>query len=177
MNCQITIYNYESPCGELVVGSFGERLCMCDWTHSQKHEANRRRLIRLLRADFSEGVTPVIERATAQLDEYFAGLRRTFDVPLLFVGTEFQKNVWEALQTIPYGQTVSYGEMAGLIEMPSAVRAVAAAVGANAISIIAPCHRVTGSNGALTGYAGGLEAKRFLLELEEVTPVGHGQSL
>lgn len=166
MNCQITIYNYESPCGELVVGSFGERLCMCDWTHSQKHEANRRRLVSLLHADFAEGVTPVIERATAQLDEYFAGQRRMFDMPLLFVGTEFQKKVWEALLTIPYGQTVTYGEMARLIEMPSAVRAVAAAVGANALSIIAPCHRVTGSNGALTGYAGGLEAKRFLLELE-----------
>lgn len=177
MNCQITIYNYESPCGELVVGSFGERLCMCDWTHSQKHEANRRRLVRLLRADFAEGLTPVIERAAAQLDEYFAALRRTFDVPLLFAGTEFQKKVWETLLTIPYGHTISYGEMARLIGMSKAVRAVAAAVGANAISIIAPCHRITGSNGALTGYAGGLEAKRFLLELEEVTPVGHGQSL
>lgn len=166
MNCQITIYNYESPYGDLVVGSFGERLCMCDWTHSQKHEANRRRLVSLLRADFAEGVTPVIERAEAQLDEYFAGLRRTFDMPLLFVGTEFQKKVWETLLTIPYGHTVSYGEMARFIGMSKAVRAVAAAIGANAISVIVPCHRVTGSNGALTGYAGGIEAKRFLLELE-----------
>ncbi len=167
MNCQITIYNYESPCGELVVGSFGDRLCICDWTHSQKHEANRRRLVSLLRADFAEGLTPVIERTAEQLDEYFAGVRRDFDVPLLFVGTEFQKKVWETLLTIPYGHTVSYGEMARLIGMSKAVRAVAAAIGANALSIIAPCHRVTGSNGALTGYAGGLEAKRFLLELEQ----------
>lgn len=166
MNCQITIYNYESPCGDLVVGSFGERLCMCDWTHSQKHEANRRRLVSLLRADFAEGLTPVIEQATAQLDEYFAGVRRDFDVPLLFAGTEFQKKVWKTLLTIPYGHTVSYGEMARITGMPSAVRAVAAAVGANTISIIAPCHRVTGSDGSLTGYAGGLEAKRFLLEHE-----------
>lgn len=166
MNCQITIYNYESPCGELVVGSFGERLCMCDWTHSQKHEANRRRIARLLHADFAEGLTPVIERATAQLDEYFAGVRRDFDVPLLFAGTEFQKKVWETLLTIPYGHTISYGEMARLIEMPSAVRTVAAAVGSNALSIFAPCHRIIGRSGSLTGYAGGLEAKRFLLELE-----------
>lgn len=173
MNCQITIYNYESPCGELVVGSFGERLCLCDWTLGQKHEANRRRLVSLLRADFAEGLTPVIERATAQLDEYFAGVRRDFDVPLLFAGTEFQKKVWETLLTIPYGQTVTYGEMARLIGMSKAVRAVAAAIGANAISVIVPCHRVTGSNGALTGYAGGLEAKRFLLELEQelTTPI------
>lgn len=166
MTCQITIYNYESPCGELVVGSFGERLCMCDWTHSQKHEANRRRIARLLRADFAEGLTPVIERATAQLDEYFAGVRRDFDVPLLFAGTEFQKKVWETLLTIPYGHTISYGEMALLIGMPSAVRAVAAAFGSNALSIIAPCHRIIGRSGSLTGYAGGFEAKRFLLELE-----------
>ena len=166
MNCQITIYNYESHCGELVVGSFGERLCMCDWTHSQKHEANRRRLVSLLRADFAEELTPVIERATAQLDEYFAGVRRDFDVPLLFAGTEFQKKVWETLLTIPYGHTVSYGEIARLIEMPSAVRAVAAAVGANALSVISPCHRIIGRSGSMTGYAGGLEAKRFLLELE-----------
>lgn len=166
MNYQITIYNYESPCDELVVGSFGERLCMCDWTHSQKHEANRRRIARLLRADFAERLTPVIERATAQLDEYFAGVRRDFDVPLLFAGTEFQKKVWETLLTIPYGHTISYGEMARLIGMPSAVRTVAAAVGSNALSIIAPCHRIIGRSGSMTGYAGGLEAKRFLLELE-----------
>lgn len=166
MNCQIIIYNYESPCGKLVVGSFGDRICMCDWTLGQKHEANRRRIARLLRADFAEGLTPVIERATAQLDEYFAGVRRDFDVPLLFAGTEFQKKVWETLLTIPYGQTISYGEMARLIGMPTAVRAVAAAVGANAISVIAPCHRIIGRSGSLTGYAGGIEAKRFLLELE-----------
>lgn len=166
MNCQITIYNYESPCGELVVGSFGDRLCMCDWTHSQKHEANRRRLGRLLGTDFTEGTTSIIERAVSQLDEYFAGKHREFDLPLLFVGTEFQKKVWEALLTIPYGQTVSYSEMARLIGISKAVRAVAAAIGANALSIIAPCHRIIGRSGSLTGYAGGLEAKRFLLVLE-----------
>lgn len=173
MNTHIIIQKYTSPCGELVVGDYDGRLCLCDWTHSQKHEANRRRLVRLLRADFAEGLTPVIERATAQLDEYFAGVRRDFDVPLLFAGTEFQKKAWETLLTIPYGQTVSYGEMARLIEMPKAVRAVAAAIGANALSIIAPCHRIIGRSGSLTGYAGGLEAKRFLLELEQelTTPI------
>lgn len=166
MNGHIIIQKYESPCGKLVLGSFGERLCMCDWTHSQKHEANRRRLGRLLGTDFTEGTTSIIERAVSQLDEYFAGKRREFDLPLLFVGTEFQKKVWEALLTIPYGQTVTYGDVAYMTGIPKAVRAVAAAIGANALSIFAPCHRVTGSNGALTGYAGGLEAKRFLLELE-----------
>lgn len=169
MKSQIIIHNYESPRGELVLGSFGDRLCMCDWANTQKHEANRRRIARLLGADFAEGLTPVIERASAQLNEYFAGLRHDFDVPLLFAGTEFQKKVWETLLTIPYSQTVTYGEMSRITGMPKAVRAVAAAIGANAISVIVPCHRVTGSNGVLTGYAGGLEAKCFLLEHENQT--------
>ncbi len=173
MNKHIIIQKYTSPYGDLVLGDFDGRLCLCDWMHSKKYDTNCRRLSRMLNADFAEGLTPVIERATAQLDEYFASLRRTFDVPLLFAGTEFQKKVWETLLTIPYGHTVSYGEMARLIGMSKAVRAVAAAIGANAISVIVPCHRVTGSNGALTGYAGGLEAKRFLLELEQelTTPI------
>ena len=89
-----------------------------------------------------------------------------FDIPLLLVGTDFQKKVWEQLLAIPYGETVSYGELAASLGMPSAVRAVANANGANAISIFVPCHRVTGSGQTLTGYGGGLDAKRFLLELE-----------
>lgn len=104
--------------------------------------------------------------AIAQLDEYFAGKRRQFDVPLLFAGTEFQKTVWDTLLTIPFGQTVSYGELARQIGMPKAVRAVANANGANSISIFAPCHRVIGSDGTLTGYGGGLPVKEFLLRLE-----------
>ena len=119
-------------------------------------------------AEFEEGTSDVIERAAAQLDEYFAGRRRAFDVPLLFVGTDFQKVVWNELLQIPFGQTMSYGEMARRIGMPKAVRAVANANGANAISIFAPCHRVIGSDLSLTGYGGGLEAKRKLLELEGV---------
>ena len=89
-----------------------------------------------------------------------------FDVPLLFVGTDFQKTVWNELLNIPFGTTVSYGEMARRIGMPKAVRAVANANGANAMSIFVPCHRVIGSNRSLTGYGGGLEAKRKMLELE-----------
>ena len=91
-----------------------------------------------------------------------------FDVPLLFVGTEFQKTVWNFLLTIPFGKTISYGEMARQIGLPKAVRAVANANGANSISIFAPCHRVIGSDRSLTGYGGGLEAKRLMLELDGV---------
>ena len=101
-----------------------------------------------------------------QLDEYFAGTLREFDIPLVFEGTEFQRRVWTALQTIPYGETISYGELAKQIGDAKAVRAVGAANGQNPIPIIVPCHRVIGSNGSLTGFGGGLDNKRKLLELE-----------
>lgn len=166
---RIITSRYESPCGTLMLGSFADRLCLCDW--QMGHEHNNRingRLRRMLGAEFKTGGSPVIDEAKIQLDEYFAGARREFDVPLLFAGTDFQQKVWNALLAISYGQTVSYGEMARQIGRPGAVRAVANANGANAISIFVPCHRVIGSNGALTGYAGGLEAKEFLLKLENV---------
>lgn len=164
----IKVRHYESPCGVLMLGSFGDKLCLCDW-QVEKHRGHvDRRLQHILDAEFEEGTSDVIERAAAQLDEYFAGRRRVFDVPLLFVGTDFQKMVWNELLRIPFGQTVSYGEMARRIGMPNAVRAVANANGANAISIFAPCHRIIGSDLSLTGYGGGLEAKRKLLELEGV---------
>jgi methylated-DNA-[protein]-cysteine S-methyltransferase len=109
---------------------------------------------------------PVLVETERQLGEYFAGERRAFDVPLSFAGTDFQKRVWAALLAIPFGETRSYGEIADQLGAPGASRAVGAANGRNPISIIAPCHRVVGSNGKLTGFAGGLEAKAFLLDLE-----------
>ena len=109
---------------------------------------------------------PVLLETERQLGEYFAGERRTFDVPLSFAGTDFQKRVWAALLAIPFGETRSYGEIAQQLGAPGASRAVGAANGRNPISIIAPCHRVVGSNGKLTGFAGGLDAKAFLLALE-----------
>ena len=108
----------------------------------------------------------VLVEAERQLAAYFEGRLRRFDVPLEFRGTDFQKSVWAALLTIPFGETRSYAAIAAQIGRPSAVRAVGAANGRNPISIIAPCHRVIGSNGALTGFAGGLEAKEYLLNLE-----------
>jgi methylated-DNA-[protein]-cysteine S-methyltransferase len=109
---------------------------------------------------------PVLVETRRQLGDYFAGRREQFDVPLDFRGTDFQKQVWAALLTIPFGETRSYGQVAQQIGRPSASRAVGAANGRNPISIIAPCHRVVGSAGGLTGFAGGLEAKRYLLDLE-----------
>lgn len=162
----IVTSRYESPCGVLLLGSFGDELCLCDWLVGKPCGYVNRRLQRLLQAEFVENTSDVIEKAAMQLDEYFARERRTFDMPLLFAGTDFQQKVWRELLKIPYGTTVSYGEMARNIGMPNAVRAVANANAANAISIFVPCHRVIGCDHSLTGYGGGLAAKRVLLELE-----------
>ncbi|MCI4589187.1 methylated-DNA--[protein]-cysteine S-methyltransferase [Sphingobium sp. BYY-5] len=110
---------------------------------------------------------PVLVEAQAQLTAYFAGLRSRFDLPLDPRGTDFQRSVWTALLDIPFGETCSYADIARAIGRPSAVRAVGAANGRNPLSIVAPCHRVVGSNGALTGFAGGLEVKRWLLAHEQ----------
>lgn len=159
---------YESPCGILMLGSFDDKLCLCDWQVEKHRDHVDRRLKRMLNAEFEEGTSEVIDKAIKQLDEFFAGQRKIFDIPLLFVGTDFQKTVWNELLKIPFGKTVSYGEMARRIGMPKAVRAVANANGANSMSIFAPCHRVIGSDHSLTGYGGGLDAKRTLLKLEGV---------
>ena len=113
-----------------------------------------------------EGRTEVLDRAARQLDEYFAGARRSFDLPLALVGTPFQRKVWLELAAIPYGTTISYGEQARRLGRPRAARAVGAANGANPVPIVLPCHRVIGAGGALTGFGGGLDIKRDLLALE-----------
>ena len=110
---------------------------------------------------------PLVLRVVSQLDEYFAGDRQEFDLPLAARGTQFQATVWKALQEIPYGMTVTYGELAQRIGSPRASRAVGLANGRNPISIIVPCHRVIGASGDLTGYGGGIERKRALLALEK----------
>lgn len=112
------------------------------------------------------GTSPLLARVAAQLAEYFAGERRVFDVPLAPRGTGFQARVWEQLARIPFGETRSYGELARALGRPSASRAVGAANGKNPISIVVPCHRVIAASGALTGYAGGVAAKRWLLDHE-----------
>ena len=125
-----------------------------------------KRIQKGLNAKYVEQSSVVIEETIKQLQEYFAGERKAFDIALLTVGTEFQKSVWEGLLKTPYGTTASYLQLAKNIGNEKAVRAVASANGANAIGIIIPCHRIIGSNGDLVGYAGGLPAKKKLLELE-----------
>lgn len=165
-NNTIILLHYRSPLGTLLIGSFGECLCLCDYEQGWHQSENEKRLKRLLKAEFVEGTSPVIEQTIEQLNEYFRGERKTFDLPLLPVGTDFQLKVWRALQDIPYGETITYAEEAARIGRPRSFRAVANANGRNPIAIVIPCHRVIGSNGTLTGYGGGMEAKQFLLELE-----------
>lgn len=114
-----------------------------------------------------EGALPELR---AQLDGYFAGTLRDFDVPLATTGTPFQQQVWAALREVPYGSTCTYGDLAAAIGRPSAVRAVGAANGRNPVCLVVPCHRVVGAGGVLTGYAGGLERKAYLLTMEQRTP-------
>ena len=110
--------------------------------------------------------TPLLDQAEAQLHEYFAGRRTSFELPLAPAGTPFQRRVWQAIAGVPFGTTISYAELARRIGTPSAVRAAAAATGRNPLTVVIPCHRIVGSDGRMTGYAGGVERKRALLDLE-----------
>ena len=140
---------------------------MCDWRFRKMRATIDNRLKRGLGAEFAEQDNAVLKAASGQLDEYFGQQRTVFTMPLLVVGTEFQKTVWKALMLVPFATSLSYLELAEKINNKKAVRAVASANGANALSIFIPCHRIIGSNGELVGYAGGLAAKKRLLKLEQ----------
>lgn len=142
---------YDSPFGPIRIG-YDEAICTI--RHVEK-------------AGDEHTPSPLSDRAAKQLEEYFQGQRQEFDLPLRSVGTPFQMAVWEALKAIPYGETRSYGQIAAAIGNPKASRAVGMACNRNPIWIVIPCHRVVGSTGKLTGYEGGLDMKRALLELEK----------
>ena len=169
---EILIRRMVSPVGGLIIGACGERLCLVDFVGRNGRFRPLKRLKERLRVRIrdDEGASAILEAACRQLKEYFAGDRKTFDLPLLFAGTPFQEKVWQVLLEIPHGRTVSYGCLAARMGRPRAVRAVAAANAANAISIIVPCHRVVAGGGGLGGYAGGTDAKRLLLGLEGALP-------
>ncbi len=162
----ISIQYYQCPFGELILGSFKDQLCLADWRYRKMREQIDRRIQDGLKVEFREEESDYLQEVIQQLDDYFKGDRKTFDLPLLFVGTDFQKRVWKSLTEIPFGKTSTYLELSKKLGDTKAIRAVASANGANAISIIVPCHRIIGSDGKLVGYAGGLSAKKKLLELE-----------
>lgn len=163
---QINIQYYQIASAEFILGSFDNKLCMLDYRYRKLRSSVDARMKKLLDAEYVKQDDAVLQQTRQQLDEYFSMQREVFDIELLMVGTEFQKSVWRALLQIPYGKTTSYLELSKIIGNEKAVRAVANANGANAIGIIIPCHRVIGSDGSLTGYAGGLPLKKKLLTLE-----------
>jgi len=149
----------KSPVGELKLVAKNHRLAAVLWENDRPNRVKLGEMV-------EDKAEPVLLEAERQLGEYFAGKRSQFELELDFAGTDFQKQVWKALLTIPFGETRSYGQIAAQLGNPKAVRAVGAANGKNPISIIAPCHRVIGASGSLTGFAGGIETKAHLLELE-----------
>ncbi len=153
----ISLQHYHSHCGKIILASIEGKLCLCDWEEMPCATRNMQRLQRIMNGEFKEEPSDVLRLAIKELDEYFAKSRKTFDIPLLTVGTDFQKNVWQALLEVPYGETRSYMQIAQQVSNPKGVRAVAQAIGANGICILIPCHRIIGSNHSLTGFAGGLE--------------------
>lgn len=151
----------DSPVGQLKLVAHETALVAVLW---ENENPDRVRLAELT----EDSKHPILLETARQLNEYFAGKRQSFDVPLDFAGTEFQQKVWQALLTIPFGETRSYKQIAEQVGNVKAVRAVGAANGKNLISIIAPCHRVVGANGKLVGFAGGLENKDILLKIEKL---------
>ncbi len=153
---------FDSPVGRLLVAADDTGLRLIEFP-SPRWPATRG-------PHWREGEHPLLRQAQQQLDAYFSGQRRDFDLPLAPQGTAFQRRVWDALRVIAYGQTLSYAELAQRLGQPNATRAVGAANGRNPLPIVVPCHRVIGADGSLTGFGGGLPCKRFLLELEGVLP-------
>ncbi len=166
----ISVAYYKSPVGELILGDYEGKLCLCDWRYRKMRAAIDKRIQGALGADYQEESTELLDQTKAQLDAYFKQDLQEFDIPLLLLGSDFQKQIWRELLNIPYGTTSNYTALSEAYGDLKAIRAVASANGANAISIIVPCHRVIGSDGSLTGYAGGLPAKKHLLQLENALP-------
>jgi methylated-DNA-[protein]-cysteine S-methyltransferase len=158
----IVFRRVDSPVGPLLIAGNDAGLQLIEFP-SPRHPMPRD-------ASWHEGDHAVLQRAREQLDEYFAGRRQGFDLPLAPQGTEFQRQVWWELASIPFGRTISYAELAQRVGRPTATRAVGAANGRNPIPIVLPCHRVIGADGSLTGFGGGLPTKQFLLRLEGALP-------
>lgn len=155
-----------TPVGEMTLAEANDKLCLCDWTPLDKDAKMKRRLTKELSQNVEMQNTPLLRECESQLNAYFNKQLQVFDLPLKLIGTDFQKAAWRELLTIAYGKTISYQTLATRIHRPKAIRAVGSAIGANAMSIIIPCHRIIGSDGGLGGYGGGLANKKSLLSLE-----------
>ncbi len=167
----ISLAMMETPLGPMIGAAVAEGLCLLEFFDRRAFRTELRDLVRLLGrpvvAGETEGARAHLEAIRAELGAYFEGRLQEFTVPLVRPGTEFERTVWDQLLKIPFGRTCSYGQLAAVIGKPDASRAVGRANGRNRIAIVVPCHRVIESTGALRGYGGGLDRKRFLLDLEQ----------
>lgn len=161
------IYKWlKTPLGNMMAAATDEGICLFEFEYRRMMSSIQKRIETGLGETLTEGEHPFIDELEKQMNEYFAGTRRDFNLPLHLVGTEFQKKVWNGLLQIPYGQTRSYKKQSIFLGDVKAIRAVGTANGQNGIAIIVPCHRVIGENGSLIGYGGGLPNKKWLLEHE-----------
>lgn len=163
---QINTQYSNAQIGEVILGSFRDRLCLLDFVRGKTRGTVEERIRRVLDAELVEQDDEVLRETRRQLNEYLEGLRKGFDIPVLMVGTDFQKGVWNAVMRVPYGATSTYSQIAKDMGKEGAARAVGNAMAVNPISIIIPCHRIIGGGGELVGYGGGLSLKRKLLALE-----------
>lgn len=162
----ITVTYIDTPLGKMLAGTTDNGICIFDFEYRKMMPQIQKRVTTYLEDDFEDGHHPHFDTLKVQLEEYFSGDRKDFDIPLVYTGTDFQNRVWNALLDVPYGTTRTYMQQTKVLGDEKAIRAVARANGENCLAIIVPCHRIVGSNGSLTGYAGGLRNKKWLLEHE-----------
>jgi O-6-methylguanine DNA methyltransferase len=166
----------KTPVGEMIAGATDQGICLLDFKYRKSIPIIQRRIREGLQDNFEDGQHPLLDNLVEELNQYFTGELKEFTVPLLPVGSAFQVTIWANLQKIPYGSVVSYLDQSRTYGDEKAIRAVATANGMNGIAIIIPCHRVISSNGSLTGYGGGLPAKRWLLDHEKKHTGGETQA-
>lgn len=162
----IALKHIDTPVGKMRMGATDKGICLFDFQYRRSIDSIMRRIEQYVGQSFQDGHHPHFDALESQIGEYFTGERTEFDLPLHLAGTPFQVSVWEGLLKIPYGETRSYKQQSIFLGNEKAIRAVAGANGENGIAIIVPCHRVIGENGSLTGYGGGLQRKKWLLDHE-----------
>src|SRR3954462_6025802 len=162
----ICLKHIDTPVGKMRIGATDEGICLFDFQYRKSIDSIMKRIETIAGDTFDDGEHPHFEALELQIGEYFNGSRKEFDLPLHLLGTPFQKSVWQGLLQIPYGEKRSYKQQSIFLGNEAAIRAVAGANGENGIAIIIPCHRVIGTDGSLTGYGGGLQRKKWLLDLE-----------
>jgi O-6-methylguanine DNA methyltransferase len=162
----INMTEFSTPLGPMLAGATSEGVCLLEFTNRIRLEKEFQELQRLLNATMQPGRNQHLDQLENELSEYFDGKRKSFSVPLHTPGNEFAQTVWKTLQEIPYGKTCSYKEQAEMMNNPKAIRAIASTNGRNRLAIIIPCHRVIGSDGNMTGYAAGIDKKKWLLKFE-----------